>query len=339
MTHREPGRAPVSVVVPSYRDADWLARNLPAVVAELSRRARGDELIVVDDRGARPGDDHELLADALADVLTTAPDARVVVNERNLGFAPSVDRGVREARHALVFLLNPDVTVRAGFLDPLIAALEDPEVAAAAPRVVRADGGADAEALARLAWRRGFPALELADALDRDASSDEEHAATAALPAAFALGGASLWRRDELAGAGAFDPLFAPFYWEDVDRAWRAWRGGRRIVVCPRSVVVHENRGTIGAAVPERYVRAAIEKNRLLFAWKHVDEPRRLTEHLDALRARVLSAAARDDREALAWLCLALEQGADALRARDALPAAVAGFDELRARSDAGRAD
>ena len=66
--------------------------------------------------------------------------------------------------------------------------------------------------------------------------------------------------------------LFAPFYWEDVDLCLCAWRRGRRVEEVPSSVVEHHHRGTIGSAVPEDLVLAAIEKNRHLLLWKHLDE-------------------------------------------------------------------
>src|SRR5262249_22491213 len=46
-----PMSARVSVVIPALDDRELLARNLPPLLDELTRRAAGDELIVVDDTG------------------------------------------------------------------------------------------------------------------------------------------------------------------------------------------------------------------------------------------------------------------------------------------------
>ena len=312
--------APVTIIIPSYDDRDLLAEQLPGLCAELERRGALDEVLVVDDGAG--GLDAWLAEQDLCCVHCLAL-------ERNAGFAAAVAAGVQAARHDLVFLMNPDVRPRPGFLEPLIDALADPAIAAAAPYVLLGGDRAGEESLSRLGWRRGFPVMELAD------HDFEPGADTEPLAAAFALGGASLWRRADLLGDGAFDPLFAPFYWEDVDRSWRAWRAERRVVVCPQSVVEHHHRGTIGRAVPAELVRAAIEKNRLLFTWKHVDDDERLTEHIAALHSRLLSAAAREDRESLVWLCLALEELDAAVAARKQLPRASHAFDELRRISDA----
>ena len=73
-------------------------------------------------------------------------------------------------------------------------------------------------------------------------------------------------------------------------------------------MVEHHHRGTIGPRVPPALVRAAIEKNRLLFAWKHFDRAEDRRAHLEALTARLVEHAVCEEREELGWLLLALEQ-------------------------------
>ena len=84
---------------------------------------------------------------------------------------------------------------------------------------------------------------------------------------------------------------------------------------CVTGTSAHSNRGTIGAHVPEKLVRASIEKNRHLFAWKHLDGEA-LEAYLDGLGEELADAVASEDRERLAWLSLALDQLPEALQAR-----------------------
>ena len=63
--------------------------------------------------------------------------------------------------------------------------------------------------------------------------------------------------------------------------------------------------------MPDALVRAAIERNRLLFTWKHERDPARLTQHLEALVARLVEHAVSEEREELLWLLLALEREAE----------------------------
>jgi GT2 family glycosyltransferase len=115
-----------------------------------------------------------------------------------------------------------------------------------------------------------------------------------------------------------------------VDVGWRAWRAGQRVLYVPASIVEHHHRGTIRSRVSERVVRAAIEKNRLLFQWKYLDTEASVEAHVAALHRWAIDAYLRDEREELVWLALALEQVAEARASREALPPSELDFDRLR---------
>ncbi|MCH8031270.1 MAG: hypothetical protein IIB09_05575, partial [Bacteroidetes bacterium] len=85
------------------------------------------------------------------------------------------------------------------------------------------------------------PAMDLPPRIwivPRDFSVDPE----AERPVPFCVGGAFLVRREEFLEGEGFDPLFEPFYWEDVDLCLAAWRRGRRVLEVPLSVVEHHHR-------------------------------------------------------------------------------------------------
>ncbi len=290
----------VSCVVPALADLDLLAAHLPPLLDELA--AADGEVVLVDDTGTG------FLAGWCEPRF---PGVRVVAREHNGGFARALADGVAAARGALVFAMNPDLRVRTGFLGPLVEALSDPAVFAATPRVLLPDGGV--ESAAPLELRAGLWRLAAPPAAS-DVPVDPVE-----VPVPFALGGAMLARRDELLAAG-FDALFEPFYVEDVDLAWRAWGEGRRVVLRNDSVVEHRNRGTIARHVPAALVRATIERNWLLFQWKHLDGAE-LEEHLRTLRARATEALVLGRREELEWFALALESAGEALAGRAESPA------------------
>ena len=78
---------------------------------------------------------------------------------------------------------------------------------------------------------------------------------------------------------GGFDPLYEPFYLEDTDLGYMAWKRGWKVLYQPRSVVYHEHRGTIGKRFREEQIQAVLKKNHLLFCWKNIHEWRRLGSH------------------------------------------------------------
>jgi GT2 family glycosyltransferase len=311
---------PISAVIPALADTALLEANLPPLLKELD--ALGGEVVLVDDTGT--GVLSGWASDAFADL--PAGRLRVVSRSDNGGFGPALLDGARIARGELLLAMNPDVRVRPGFLEPLIQALEDPEVFAVSPRVLL--NGDETQPESR-------NALVLEDGRLRvipRAPSSSPHP----VPIPFAIGGAFLMRRGEFLANGGFDALFAPFYWEDVDLCLCAWRTGRRVEEVPSSVVEHHHRGTIGSAVPEDLVLASIEKNRHLLLWKHLDDRMLARDHLTSLWRDALDASMGGRREELIWLALALQELPRATESRAALGARPVTLEAALRLSDPG---
>jgi N-acetylglucosaminyl-diphospho-decaprenol L-rhamnosyltransferase len=312
----------VSVVVPAFGDERLLESSLPPLLAELRGHPGGSEVLVVDDTG------EGRIARWLAQSF---PDVRALARASNGGFARALGEGIAAARHELVFAMNSDVRVRKGFLAPLVERLAHEGVFAAVPRILLDGDAARIESLVRIVLERGEVRVAQ-PSVESPAVPHPEHAGP--LPVPFPIGGACLLRKRHWLALGGFDPLFEPFYLEDLDLGWRAWRAGLRCVLEPDSIVEHHHRGTIGAHVPPELVRAAIEKNRLLFQWKHLDGRRDLEEHCGRLFALALEAWMNDEREPLVWLALALEQLPELARSRADLPQAALTFAEIARASD-----
>ena len=77
-------------------------------------------------------------------VRSRFPVVRVVVLERNLGFAGANNVGIRATSSELVLLLNSDTLVPPGALDVLVGRLRaHPDAAVAGPRLIDGDGRAE----------------------------------------------------------------------------------------------------------------------------------------------------------------------------------------------------
>src|ERR1039458_9264561 len=101
----------------------------------------------------------------------------------------------------------------------------------------------------------------------------------AAAPAFSPGGGSSAFDRSKFLELGGFDPLFEPFYLEDTDLGYMAWKRGWKVLYQPRSVVYHQHRGAIGKSFRGDRIEAVLKKNYLLFCWKNIHEWRRLAAH------------------------------------------------------------
>ena len=85
--------------------------------------------------------------------------------------------------------------------------------------------------------------------------------------------------RQKFLQLGGFDELLAPFYLEDTDIGYMAWKRGWKVLYQPRSVVYHEHRGTIGKRFSAAQIDLVLKKNFALFCWKNIHEWPRLGSH------------------------------------------------------------
>ena len=199
--------AAVSVVVPVLNGARWLPDVLAAIRAELLGRPH--EILVIDDGS---GDQSAAVCRQIGDA-----NLRVVDGPRR-GAAAAVNAGLRLARFNLVAQIDQDVIVQPGWLDALLDALRDPQVAAAQGWYVT---DPSASALARVM------SLDLEQRYTRIDHGATDHVCT----------GNVVWRLDALQQVGLLDETLG--YGYDNDLSYRLIAAGHRLVICPRATSVH----------------------------------------------------------------------------------------------------
>jgi GT2 family glycosyltransferase len=299
----------VSVVVPNWNGADLLARNLPAALVAVRAHSARAELIVVDDGST---DDSRTVVKRLGGI-------RLVPHERNRGFGAACMTGVLAAQHELVFLLNSDARLERDTLAPLGRAFDAPDTFAASPLVLDGDGAVSDVTLNVPYLRRGRIRYR----------ADTRNALAAAAPPAlpwftfFPSGGAVLVHRERFLALGGFDPLFHPFYYEDVDLGLRAWRRGWTCVVVPEGRVTHVDGSTIKRSFSPYRVAVIRKRNRVLFHCKNLTGTRDFADHAAQQLRRSLTNLFRLDAVELFGLLAALPRLPTALRARRAERAAA----------------
>ena len=256
-----PIRDAASVVIPNWNGKHLLEKYLPSVIEALKGHA-ANEIVVVDNAST----------DGSADfVRRRFPRVNLVELRENLGFGGGSNAGFRAARNDIVVLLNSDMRVAPDFLAPLLEGFADPEVFAVScqiffsePEKIREETG-----LTQGWWQDG--SLRVRHRIDPEVQE--------LFPCFYGGGGSSAFDRIKFLELGAFDPLFEPFYLEDTDLSFLAWKRGWKVLYQPRSVVYHEHRGTIGRRFSEKQIQAVLKKNFLLFCWKNIHEWRRLAPH------------------------------------------------------------
>jgi hypothetical protein len=250
--------ADVSVIIVTFNSGEHIADCLHSL------REAG-EVVVVDN--ASSDDTCEIVA-------REAPEAKLIRNARNRGFAAAVNQGVAASSSSFVLLLNPD-TVLQSSLHPLVEYCLLPQVGAAGGRLVDEDGEA----------QEGFnirafptPAALLFEVLlinrlwpsnpvnrrYRCLGRDPEVAGEVDQPAGAFL----MVRRDVLRQIGGLDETFHPIWFEDVDLCLRIHKAGHVIHYIPSCVARHKGGHSLPRmSVEERY--RAWYGNLLRFNYKH----------------------------------------------------------------------
>jgi GT2 family glycosyltransferase len=259
---RMPDVSAATVVIPSWNGRDLLARYLPPLIEALSGNPANEILLV--DNGSEDGS-----AEFLREQF---PQVRVIELLRNLGFGGGSNAGFREARNDIVVLLNNDMRVDRDFLAPLLAAFTDDKIFAVSCQIFLSDPGKRREetGLTEGWWEDG--SLRVGHREDSEINR--------LYPCFYGGGGSCAFDRRKFLELGGFDELLAPFYLEDTDIGYLAWKRGWKVLYEPASKVWHEHRGTIGRKFSPEYINSVLKKNFLLFVWKNIHSWRRLTEHL-----------------------------------------------------------
>lgn len=256
-----PRRHAASAVIPNWNGRDLLEKYLPPLVRAMS--GHPDNEIIVVDNGSTDGS-----ADF---VRRHFPGVRLVELPENLGFGGGANAGFLAANNDIVVLLNSDMRVAEDFLAPLLEGFSDPQVFAVSCQIFFSDPHKRREetGLTQGWWSHGMLRVR----------HREDPAVDRLFPCFYGGGGSCAFDRRKFLELGGFDPLLHPFYLEDTDLGYQAWKRGWKVLYQPKSRVWHEHRGTIGKTFDRAYIDHVIRRNFVLFAWKNIHEPARLASH------------------------------------------------------------
>lgn len=232
-----------------------LGRFLPSVLQN-SPGAR----IVVADNASTDG--------SVAFMKEHFPGVELILLDRNYGFAEGYNRVMEHVDTEYVLLLNSDVEVTPGWLEPLVAALDaDENVVACQPKVLdykRKSHFEYAGAAGGFIDRYGYPFCRgrIFDAVEEDKGQYDTVA-----DIFWATGAALLVRTAAYRDAGGLDGRFFA-HMEEIDLCWRLRARGHRIVCVPASTVYHVGGATLSVGNPRKsYLNF---RNNLLMLYKNL---------------------------------------------------------------------
>lgn len=205
-----------SVVIPVWNGSSDLPDCLDALYAH-----SGDTLleIICVDNASRD--------ESAALIAERYPNARLMRQPVNLGFAGGVNAGIDVAQGDVFVLVNQDAIVNPGWLAALLRTLEgNPEFGIAGCTVFKSDGTVQhAGAVITHPGAYGEHLVDVGDGRPRRVE--------------YVTGAAFAIRRDTWDVVGRFDEGYYPAYYEEGDYCYRARRKGIETVYVPEARVTH----------------------------------------------------------------------------------------------------
>lgn len=223
----------VAVVILNWNGRKFLEQFLPFL---MNSSYENMEVILVDNASTD---------DSLTFLSKVYPELRIIKNDKNEGFAQGYNLALTKVSADYYVLLNSDVEVVPGWLEPLVSLMEEnKKVGACQPKLKAFDARDNFEyAGACGGWidSLGYPFSRgrVFDVCERDTGQYND-----VVPCFWATGAALMIRSELYHKVGGLDPYFFA-HQEEIDLCWRIQRAGFLVFSVPDSVVYHVGGGTL----------------------------------------------------------------------------------------------
>lgn len=276
----------LSILIVNWNTHDFLVQCLASIVAH---PPDGEyEVIIVDNASAD---------DSVAMVQERFPQAILIGNAANVGFAGANNQAIAHSRGRYLLLLNPDTVVEPGALTALVEFMDaESDAGVAGPLLLNPDGSLqDSCYLAPTIFRELWRLFHLDNLYPLAQYRMHEWPLDVPRPVDTVQGACMIVRREVIERSGAMDASFFMFS-EEVDWCLRIRRSGWRIYWVPRSRVIHHGGQSTRQVATSMFVQ--LYRGKLQYFRKHYGRVYALLYKVVLLAA----AAARILITPLVWL-------------------------------------
>ncbi len=231
----------IAVVILNWNGRAFLEQFLPSVVQYSSIP---DVSVVVADNGSSD--------DSLEFIRSSFSSVRIIALDKNYGFAGGYNKALQQLDEEYFILLNSDVEVTAGWIEPMLRMMEqDRLIAAMMPKILSHQKKTHFEyagAAGGFIDRYGYPFCRgrILQTIEDDHNQYNEP-----MEVFWASGACMFVRAASFRLAGGFDESFFA-HMEEIDLCWRMKNLGMKIFVCPASVIYHAGGGTLEYKNPHK---------------------------------------------------------------------------------------
>lgn len=229
----------VAIVILNWNGRKMLQQYLPTLL----KNAGGARVYVADNASTD---------DSVSFLKTYYNEVKLILLERNWGFADGYNKALAQVEARYYVLLNSDVEVTPAWLATLLAWMEaHPDVAACQPKlraVHHKECFEYAGAAGGFIDRLGYPFCRgrLFDSVEEDHGQYDQPREVF-----WATGACLMIRAEDYWAVGGLDGRFFA-HCEEIDLCWRLRWLGRKICCVPQSVVYHVGGGTLPQGNPRK---------------------------------------------------------------------------------------
>jgi GT2 family glycosyltransferase len=222
----------LAVVILNWNGKNWLQKFLPSVI----HYSGSAEIYVIDNQST--DNSVEFLKDEF-------PTVKIVVNDKNYGFAGGYNEGLKEIKNEYYCLLNSDVEVTENWIEPVLNLFKtDTSISAIQPKILSFNNKNYFEfagAAGGLIDNLGYPYCRgrIFDDLEEDKGQyDDETEIFWASGCCLFIRSKDFWEQK------GFDERFFA-HQEEIDLCWRLINSGKKIFYTGKSKVYHVGGGTL----------------------------------------------------------------------------------------------
>ncbi len=231
----------IAIVILNWNGEVLLERYLPSVV----RYSQGCDIYVADNASTDG---------SVTFLKQNYPNIKIIQNDQNGGFAKGYNDALQHVDADIVCLLNSDVEVTEGWLEPIVKVFHDyPKASIVQPKILdllRKKHFEYAGAAGGFLDQLGYPFCRgrIFQSLEKDKGQYDD-----TLEIFWATGACMFIKKEVFHDLGGFDEDYFA-HQEEVDLCWRAKNAGHKVYYSGQSHVYHLGGSTLSNMNPKKHI-------------------------------------------------------------------------------------
>ena len=225
-------KSKLAIVILNWNGKSWLEKFLPSVV----KFSENTDIYIIDNHSND---------DSIPYVNLQFPKVKIILNDKNYGFAGGYNEGLKSVEADIYCLLNSDVEVTENWINPVLNLFDsNSSIAAIQPKILSYNNKENFEfagAAGGLIDNLGYPYCRgrVFDDVEKDLGQyNDETEIFWASGCCFFIRSEDFWQQK------GFDERFFA-HQEEIDLCWRLINAGKKIFYTGKSEIYHVGGGTL----------------------------------------------------------------------------------------------